>query len=135
MCTFAGNCREQHFPAQICQEYFYKYMLSFYKRMDYLVTVNPVFIDKLAEYGISKEKITYIPNVVSEKNFYPLKEEAKRKIRKKYGIRPEAFTVLCAGQLQKRKGIFDFLDVAGENAGMGVCLGRGFFFRQDFRRI
>lgn len=91
---------------------FYKYMLSFYKRMDYLVTVNPVFIDKLAEYGISKEKITYIPNVVSEKNFYPLKEEAKRKIRKKYGIRPEAFTVLCAGQLQKRKGIFDFLDVA-----------------------
>ena len=44
---------------------FYKYMISFYKRMDYLVTVNPVFIDKLEAYGIPREKITYIPNVVS----------------------------------------------------------------------
>ena len=38
---------------------FYKYMISFYKRMDYLVTVNPVFIDKLEAYGIPREKITY----------------------------------------------------------------------------
>src|SRR5699024_3956598 len=91
---------------------FYKYMISFYKRMDYVVTVNPVFIDKLADYGIPSEKVTYIPNVVSEKNFYPLGKEEKRKAREKYGIRPEAFTILCAGQLQRRKGVFDFLDVA-----------------------
>ena len=91
---------------------FYKYMISFYKRMDYLVTVNPVFIDRLADYGIPKEKIAYIPNVVSEKNFYPVGERKKREARKKYGIRQEAFTVLCAGQLQKRKGVFDFLDIA-----------------------
>src|SRR5699024_906030 len=52
------------------------------------------------------------PNVVSEKNFYPLGKEEKRKAREKYGIRPEAFTILCAGQLQRRKGVFDFLDVA-----------------------
>ncbi len=91
---------------------FYKYMISFYKRMDYLVTVNPVFIDKLEAYGIPREKITYIPNVVSEKNFYPLGKEEKRKTRERYGIRTEAFIVLCAGQLQKRKGVFDFLDVA-----------------------
>ena len=76
------------------------------------MTVNPVFIDKLADYGIPSEKVTYIPNVVSEKNFYPLGKEEKRKAREKYGIRPEAFTILCAGQLQRRKGVFDFLDVA-----------------------
>ncbi len=35
---------------------FYKYMISFYKRMDYLVTVNPVFIEKLAAYGIPREQ-------------------------------------------------------------------------------
>ena len=63
---------------------FYKYMISFYKRMDYLVTVNPVFIDKLADYGIPSEKVTYIPNVVSEKNFYPLGKEEKMKAREKY---------------------------------------------------
>ena len=86
---------------RVAKNIFYKYMISFYKRMDYLVTVNPVFIDKLADYGIPSEKVTYIPNVVSEKNFYPLGKEEKRKAREKYGIRPEAFTILCAGQLQK----------------------------------
>lgn len=97
---------------RVAKNIFYKYMISFYKRMDYLVTVNPVFIDKLADYGIPSEKVTYIPNVVSEKNFYPHGKEEKRKAREKYGIRPEAFTILCAGQLQRRKGVFDFLDVA-----------------------
>ena len=70
-------------------------MISFYKRMDYLVTVNPVFIDKLEAYGIPGDKITYIPNMVSEKNFYPLKKEEKEKIREKYGFRPEAFVIFC----------------------------------------
>ena len=56
---------------------FYKYMISFYKRMDYLVTVNPVFIEKLAAYGIPRNKVTYIPNVVSEERFilFPEKKE------------------------------------------------------------
>ena len=61
---------------------FYKYMISFYRRMDYLVTVNPVFIDKLAQYGIPREKITYIPNVVSEESFI-LSPGKRKKIRKK----------------------------------------------------
>lgn len=97
---------------RFAKDIFYKYMISFYKRMDYLVTVNPVFIDKLEDYGVSREKITYIPNMVSEKNFYPLGEEEKRKTREKYGLAQDVFTILCAGQLQKRKGVFDFLDVA-----------------------
>ena len=100
-----------HLP-RFAKKIFYKYMISFYKRMDYLVTVNPVFIDKLEAYGIPGDKITYIPNMVSEKNFYPLKKEEKEKIREKYGFRPEAFVIFCAVQLQKRKGVFDFLDVA-----------------------
>ena len=91
---------------------FYRYMISFYRKMDYLVTVNPAFIDKLQDYGIPREKVTYIPNVVSEKNFYPLGKEEKQKTRRKYGIQPEAFTIFCAGQRQKRKGVFDFLEVA-----------------------
>ena len=85
---------------------FYKYTISFYRRMDYLVTVNPVFIDKLAQYGIPREKITYIPNVVSEESFYPISGEKRKKIRKKCHMDPDAFTVLCVGQLQKRKGVF-----------------------------
>ena len=91
---------------------FYKYMISFYKRMDYLVTVNPVFIEKLANYGIPRNKVTYIPNVVSEERFYPLPREKRAVIRKRCRIPEEKFTVLCVGQLQKRKGVFDFVETA-----------------------
>lgn len=113
---------------RIMKKIFYRYMISFYKRMDYLVTVNPVFIEKLADYGICKERITYIPNVVSEQNFYPLEEEEKRKIREKYGISQEAFVVFCAGQLQKRKGVLDFLEAAAEMPDCEFVWAGGFSF-------
>lgn len=41
---------------------FFWYLMRFYKGMDYLVTVNPYFIGRLAHYGVPKEKVTYIPN-------------------------------------------------------------------------
>ena len=46
------------------KELFYKYVLSFYKQADYLVTVNPRFIDDLEKYGVDRSKVTYIPNFV-----------------------------------------------------------------------
>ena len=56
---------------KLFKKVFYKYLLSFYGRMDYLVTVNPYFIDRLAAYGIDRSKVTYIPNFVNEKDFFP----------------------------------------------------------------
>ena len=57
------------------KQIFYKYMISFYKRMDYLVTVNPYFIGRLAHYGVDKSKVTYIPNFVSSEVFHPVSPE------------------------------------------------------------
>ena len=91
---------------------FYKYLLFFYKRMDYLVTVNPYFIDILAGYGVDKKRVSYIPNYVSEKNFYLLPKSTKAQLRTAYNLDPNKFTALCVGQLQKRKGIIDFIEVA-----------------------
>lgn len=90
---------------------FYWYLLFFYKRMDYLVTVNPYFIDVLEKYGVKREKVTYIPNFVSEEQFYPV-EGQKKELRRKYKLKEEAFTVLCVGQLQTRKGVMEFLKIA-----------------------
>lgn len=100
-----------HLP-RFMKNIFYRYMISFYKRMDKLVTVNPYFIERLAHYGIPKERVTYIPNVVSEEDFYPVSSEERRKIRKEYKIPESTFTVLCVGQLQKRKGVFEFVEAA-----------------------
>jgi 1,2-diacylglycerol-3-alpha-glucose alpha-1,2-galactosyltransferase len=91
---------------------FYKYMISFYKQMDYLVTVNPCFIDALKGYGIPEEKVTYIPNYVSEEQFYPLSAKERRTLRGEYELDESAFVVLCAGQLQKRKGVLDYIELA-----------------------
>ncbi len=109
---------------------FYKYVIGFYKSMDFLITVNPYFIDKLEEYGISRDKITYIPNYVSEKRFFKLDKETKHKIRKKYNIEKDEFVVLGVGQLQKRKGIFDFIEVAKKLPNITFLWAGGFSFKK-----
>lgn len=110
------------------KQIFYKYMISFYKRMDYLVTVNPYFIGRLAHYGVDKSKVTYIPNFVSSEVFHPVSPEEKIKLREKYGIDKDKFTVICAGQLQVRKGVFDFIEVAKRMPDVQFVWAGGFSF-------
>ena len=93
---------------------FYKYVISFYKSVDHLVVVNPYFINVLEKYGINRKKITYIPNFVSSKNFYALDEERKNVVKEKYNLDKNKFTVLSVGQLQTRKGVLDFIEIARE---------------------
>ncbi len=107
---------------------FYKYMIAFYNRMDYLVTVNPYFIDKLCEYGIDRNKITYIPNFVSSKDFYPYNISEKNKVREKYNIDNDAFVVLGVGQVQTRKGVLDFVKIAENMPDVQFVWAGGFSF-------
>lgn len=90
---------------------FKKYVTKFYNKADHLVVVNPIFIDDLVKFGIDRKKITYIPNYVSRDKFY--KKDASP-IRKKYNISDDAFVVLGVGQVQTRKGVVDFIDVANK---------------------
>lgn len=103
-----------HLPRPI-QWLFYKYVLFFYRNMDVLVTVNPYFVDVLEKkYHFQREKIKYIPNMVSSKNFFPLNPtpNGKRELRRHFHLQQNAFTVLCVGQLQQRKGVLDFIEIA-----------------------
>ena len=100
-----------HIP-RLFRKVFYSYLIQFYKSMDHLVTVNPCFIPKLAAYGIDPEKVTYIPNYVSAKRFSKVDEQRKKELRREWGLDPERFTVVCAGQLQTRKGVMEFAKIA-----------------------
>ena len=91
---------------------FKKYVVNFYKRADYLVVVNPIFIEPLVKYGIKKEKIVYIPNYVSKDEFFKENKAKKNSIRKKINIEQDKFVVLGVGQVQTRKGVLDFIEVA-----------------------
>lgn len=107
---------------------FYAYLIFYYKRMDALVTVNPYFIKALEAYGIRRERISYIPNFVSHEDFHPMDPGMKGGLREKYHLEKDRFTVLCVGQLQARKGIADFIEVAKRMPGVQFVWAGGFTF-------
>lgn len=88
------------------------YITSFYRHADRLVVVNPSFIPSLVKFNIPREKIYYIPNFVSHDNFHPLPESDRKEWRKKWNIPEDAFVVLGCGQVQTRKGVWDFVETA-----------------------
>ncbi|MBC1376456.1 glycosyltransferase family 4 protein [Listeria farberi] len=112
----------------IARVVFYKYLIGFYKRMDEIVVVNPSFIPKLTAYDIPKEKIHYIPNFVSKKSFFPISKADKEVARAKYGIPEDKFTVIGIGQVQHRKGVLDFIEVAKQMPDVQFVWAGGFSF-------
>ena len=116
-----------NFPALV-ESIFFKYIIKFYKSMDYLVTVNPFYIKKLVEHGIDKEKIYYIPNYVSNENFYPYDAQQKLTLRKEMQIAEDDFVVLGVGQIQSRKGVLDFVEVAEKFPDLKFIWAGGFSF-------
>ena len=112
----------------LVRQIFYKYLLRFYRSMDYLVLVTPYFIPALVRYGIPRDRIVYIPNCVDETRFHPLPREEIAAFYAKYGLSPNRFTVLSVGQLQTRKGVFDFLECARRLPDMQFVWAGGFPF-------
>lgn len=112
----------------IIKQLVYGYVMGFYRSMDYLVTVNPSFVDKLCAYGIDRERIAYIPNFVSSQRFFPIPGLDKRAAKARYGIPADSFTVLSVGQLQKRKGVLEFLALARELPDVTFVWAGGFSF-------
>ena len=96
--------------------------------MDHIVVVNPTFIDKLVALGVKREKVTYIPNFVTKTQFHPLPDEQKVALRKQFDIDQDAFVVLGVGQIQERKGIWDFIAMAKDNPDWTFVWVGGFSF-------
>lgn len=101
------------------------YVTSFYKRAKHLVVVNPIYIEPLVELGIERKRIHYIPNYVDRKDFFTLSD--KEGLKKKYGL--SGFVVLGVGQVQTRKGVFDFADVARRMPEVTFIWAGGFSFK------
>lgn len=107
---------------------FYRYVIDFYKRMDQIVVVNPIFIKKLVKYGLDERKVKYIPNFVAKSEFYPESLAAKNAFRKQEGIPLDKFVVFGDGQVQARKGVDDFAKMAAANPDLQFIWAGGFSF-------
>ncbi|MGX7025099.1 glycosyltransferase family 4 protein [Vagococcus hydrophili] len=110
------------------QKMFDRYLISFYKRMDQLVVVNPSFIPKLEMAGIKTDKVTYIPNFVSSEDFYEMTIAEKEKWRSELTYKQDDFIVFGAGQIQQRKGLDDFIKLAMDNPDIQFVWAGGFSF-------
>ena len=116
-----------HLP-RIAKKVFYAYVIAFYRAMDRIVVVNPHFAADLIEAGIDEKKITFIPNCVSEDAFFPYDGEKKREVRRALGFSPDRRVVLGAGQLQNRKGVLDFAEIAKRHPECDFVWAGGFSF-------
>ncbi|KXT99177.1 Glycosyltransferase LafB, responsible for the formation of Gal-Glc-DAG [Streptococcus mitis] len=105
-----------------------RYVFSFYNRMEHLVVVNPMFIEDLVVAGIPREKVTYIPNFVNKEKWHPLPQEEVARLRTELGLSDNQFIVVGAGQVQKRKGIDDFIRLAEELPQITFIWAGGFSF-------
>ncbi|MDF7672231.1 glycosyltransferase family 4 protein [Lactobacillus sp. ESL0701] len=112
----------------VAKNVFYRYVIDFYKRMDQIVVVNPIFIDKLVKYGIKRERVKYIPNFVSKTEFYPETQEQEDAFRHELGIPRDKFVVFGDGQVQERKGVDDFAKMALANPDIQFIWAGGFSF-------
>lgn len=122
--TLEGSVK---FPKPI-MDIFKMYFLDFYKSADYLVVVNPIFIEPLTTFGITKDRIKYIPNYVSKNDFYSLSKEEILETKSQFNLDPNKFTVLGVGQVQTRKGVLDFVEVAKQCPDLQFVWAGGFSF-------
>lgn len=107
---------------------FKNYVTKFYKTADHLVVVNPIFINELVKFGIDKNKVTYIPNYVSKESFYKKTEKEVALLKDKYDLPKDKFIILGVGQVQTRKGVKDFIEVAKQNPDLYFVWCGGFSF-------
>lgn len=105
-----------------------RYVFSFYNRMEHLVVVNPMFIEDLVAAGIPREKVTYIPNFVNKEKWHPLPADQVAQLREEMELAKDQFVVIGAGQVQKRKGIDDFIRLAEELPEITFIWAGGFSF-------
>lgn len=112
----------------LTQSIYKKYITCFYKQADYLVVVNPTFIEPLLKRGISRNQIVYIPNYVSKERFYKLNEDEIKKTKDRHHINPNSFVVLGVGQVQTKKGVKEFVEIAKKLPHMVFVWCGGFSF-------
>lgn len=122
--TLDGSIKIPKFAFKI----FKKYVISFYKSADHLVVVNPIFKKDMVKYGLDENKITYIPNFVSKEKFFKMKKNDIKNVRKELNIKDDEFVVLGAGQVQHRKGVVDFVEVAKKLPDITFIWAGGFSF-------
>ena len=86
------------------------YMHVVYSFADEVLAVSPEVVTGLTRIGLLAP-IRLVPNAIDTDRFRP-EEGWRESVRAKLGIAADAFVVICAGQVQPRKGVRQFVEAA-----------------------
>ena len=85
------------------------YLRFVYNRASAVLAVSPQVKKDLQAIGVTSH-FHVLCNSVNRTKF-KVDEDARQRIRKKHELK-DAFVAMCVGQIQPRKGIYDFIDTA-----------------------
>lgn len=86
------------------------YLKWVFNRASLVIAVSPIVKEELEKIGVTTP-INVLCNSVDRKKFRP-NNDARQRLRKKYNIPENRFVAITVGQIQPRKGIYDFLETA-----------------------
>ncbi len=86
------------------------YMRAFYSLADEVLAVSPEVVEGLERMQLDAP-VRLVPNAIDVARFRP-QPGWREEVRSRLGIADKAFVAICAGQIQPRKGIHDFVDAA-----------------------
>ena len=86
------------------------YLKLAFSRAKLVIAVSPMVKIELEKIDV-KTNIQVLCNSVDREKF-KLNPDLRQKLRAKHGIGADEFVVTCVGQIQPRKGIYDFLETA-----------------------
>lgn len=86
------------------------YMRTFYSLADEVLAVSPDVVEGLERMQLTSP-VRFVPNAIDVERFAP-QPGWREETRERLGIASDAFVVICAGQVQPRKGIDAFIEAA-----------------------
>jgi 1,2-diacylglycerol-3-alpha-glucose alpha-1,2-galactosyltransferase len=102
--------------ASLIQPFSNLYFKLVFNHVDVCIAISPMVEQRLKSWGV-KSRIVRINNPVALEKWQP-KPESKARGRAMMGLKKDDFVVLGVGQLQKRKGVEDFLTLCRKHPNM-----------------
>ena len=90
----------------------------FFKRLIYLIRPNLILVQSKKSESLFKSfgiQTDFLPNGVDIQKFIPVSQDTRIKLRYKYRIKPDKFTILHVGHLMARRNLEVFKEMKNED--------------------
>jgi glycosyltransferase involved in cell wall biosynthesis len=98
-------------PLTVSRERFGSLKMGLLKHVDVWVGISRTFLPRLQQAGIAAERFRLVHTGVDLETYRPRTGDARRSLRSRLGLPPEARIVVSVGSVIRRKGVDRVLDV------------------------